>query len=222
MTQPATARAAIFDLDGVLTDTADLHYQSWKILADELGVPFDRQRNEALRGVSRMRSCDLMLGEHADRFSDEDKARIADRKNTEYIRLVGQMTPADLFPGARDLLQSLRAAGWVTALASASKNGQIVVDQLKIRGLLDVVVDGHDAPLSKPDPQVFLVAAEQAGARPEHCVVVEDAEAGVEAGLAAKMHVIGIGPAERVGRADYIVAGVHALSVHDFARLVGA
>lgn len=221
MPDAAAAPAAIFDLDGVLTDTADLHYRSWKIIADELGVPFDRQANEALRGVSRMQSCDLMLGARKDEFSPEQKAEICERKNTAYIELVQQMTPEDLFPGARELLVSLRQAGFKTALASASKNGQIVVDQLEIRSLLDAVVDGLDAPKSKPDPQVFLIAAERVGATPATSVVVEDAEAGVEAGLAGGMQVIGIGPAERVGKAGKVVTGVHELSVDDFRAMIG-
>ena len=220
MDEMNTRPAAIFDLDGVLTDTADLHYRSWKMVADEIGVPFDRRANEALRGVSRMQSCDLMLAAHAGEYTLAQKEELARRKNDEYIRLVQQMTPADLFPGAATLLTGLRAAGFATALASASKNGQIVVDRLQLRGLLDVVVDGHDAPKSKPDPQVFLVAAERVGAPPARCVVVEDAEAGVEAGLAAGMKVIGIGPAERVGRAHYRVEHVRELSAADFQRLL--
>ncbi|MBN2446330.1 MAG: beta-phosphoglucomutase, partial [Phycisphaerae bacterium] len=207
MTSPTANNvpAAIFDLDGVLTDTAELHYQSWLVIAGQLGVPFDRQRNEALRGVSRMQSLDLMLGDHVDEFTPEQKIDLAARKNEEYNRLVRQMTPADLFPGARELLTGLRAAGLPTALASSSKNGVIVVDQLQLRPLLDVIVDGNDAPKSKPDPQVFLLAADRLGKTPDRCVVVEDAEAGVEAAQRAGMRVIGIGPASRVGRADMFV-----------------
>lgn len=216
------SQAAIFDLDGVLTDTADLHYRSWKILADELDVPFDRAQNEALRGVSRMQSLELMLGEQSGRFSDAQKTEIAYRKNEEYKRLVTEMTPADLFPGARELLEALRAAGFKTAVASASKNCHAVVDQLEIRPLLDAVVDGTDAPRSKPDPQVFLVAAEQIGAAPGTSVVVEDAAAGVEAALAAGMVCIGIGPAERVGQAQRRVAAVGELGVADFQSLLSA
>lgn len=213
--------AAIFDLDGVLTDTADLHYRSWKMLADELGVPFDRQANDALRGVSRMQSLELMLGEHSPRFTTAEKEEIARRKNEEYVRLVGLMTPEDLLPGARELLEALQAAGLATAVASSSKNGQRVIDQLEIRPLLDAVVDGNDAPRSKPDPQVFLAAAERVGCEATRCVVVEDAEAGVEAAINAGMHVLGIGPQSRVGRAAKVVSGVDELSVDDFRALLG-
>jgi beta-phosphoglucomutase len=213
--------AVLFDLDGVLTDTADLHYRSWKILAEELDVPFDRQANEALRGVSRMQSLELMLGAHTDRFTLEQKQAIADRKNEEYQRLVGEMTPDDLFAGVRTLLVQLRAGGAKIAVASASKNCQIVVDQLALRDLVDAVVDGHDAPKSKPDPQVFQVAAEQIGVPAERCVVVEDAEAGVAAGLAAGMKVIGIGPAERVGAAHLRVDETGTLRVDQIQELVG-
>ncbi len=220
MAEPGTF-AVLFDLDGVLTDTADLHYRSWKILAEELEVPFDRQANEALRGVSRMQSLELMLGAHTDRFTLAQKQEIADRKNEEYQRLVRAMTPDDLFAGVRDLLVQLRAAGAKIAVASASKNCQIVVDQLELRDLVDAVVDGHDAPQSKPDPQVFQVAAEQVGVPAERCVVVEDAEAGVAAGLATGMKVIGIGPAERVGAAHLRVDAPGTLRVDQIRELVG-
>ncbi len=214
------APAAIFDLDGVLTDTAELHFQSWVVVARDLGVKFDREKNEALRGVTRMISCDLMLGEHAGDFSDAQKRDIADRKNEEYRGLVARMTPADLFDGAHQLLCDLRKAGLGVALASASKNGQLVVDRLQIGDLFDAVVDGNDIKHSKPDPEVFLTAAGRLRREPARCVVVEDAAAGVEAGLAAGMAVIGIGPPARVGRAHHVVSGVHELAVEDFRRLV--
>jgi beta-phosphoglucomutase len=212
--------AAIFDLDGVLTDTADLHYRSWKILADELGVAFDRTANEALRGVSRMQSLAIMLGDHAANYTDAQKQEIADRKNEEYQRLVREMTTADLFEGTLPLLENLKAAGFKTAIASASKNCQIVVDQLEIRPLLDAVVDGHDAPLSKPDPQVFEVAAERLGVPASRCVVIEDAEAGVAAAIAAQMKVIGIGPRTRVGAADRIVDHIREVTLQHFEELL--
>ena len=212
--------AAIFDLDGVLTDTADLHYQSWQWIADELGLPFDRQANEALRGLNREESLVRVLGARAGDFTDEQQHEIAERKNADYCRRVARMTPADLFPGARELLEQLRARGVGIAVASSSRNARAVVDRLQIRPLLDVLVDGNDAPRSKPDPQVFLLAAERLGVPAARCVVVEDAASGIEAALAAGMKVVGLGPPARVGRAHHIVDAVADLTADVITRLL--
>ena len=213
--------AAIFDLDGVLTDTAELHYQSWQWIADELGLPFDRQANEVLRGLSREESLVRVLGARAGYFTDEQKREIAERKNADYCRRVARMTPADLFPGARELLEELRARGVAVAVASSSRNARAVVDRLQIRPLLDALVDGNDAPRSKPDPQVFLLAAEHLGVPPARCVVVEDAASGVEAALAAGMKVIGLGPPARVGRAHRVTGTIADILAHAFEALLG-
>lgn len=220
MTPETTGRRAmIFDLDGVLTDTAELHYLSWKSLADDLGFAWTREANEALRGLGRMESLRIFLGDRWDRFSERQREDLAATKNSRYLELVAKMTWDDLVPGAAELLRRLRRAGVATAVASSSKNVRVVIRQLGITQLLDVIVDGIDAPRSKPDPQGFLLAAERLAAAPEHCVVVEDAGAGVEAALAAGMRVIGIGPAARVGRAHLVVSELRALCGMDFARL---
>lgn len=215
-----TQRAAIFDLDGVLTDTAELHYQSWQVLADELGLPFDRQANEALRGLSREQSLARVLGAAAAEFTPAQRADVANRKNDDYLRRVAAMTPADVFPGSVELLGALRQAGFRVAIASASRNARIVVERLGIAELLHEIVDGNDAPRSKPDPQTFLVAAARLGVAAGRCVVVEDAASGVEGALAAEMRVIGIGPPDRVGRAHLCLAAIAALRVADFERLL--
>jgi kojibiose phosphorylase len=203
----------IFDLDGVLTDTAELHYQSWQRIADELGLPFDRHANEALRGLSREESLERLLGPRSAEFSPQRKQEITARKNAEYLARVSSMTPADLLPGARELLTAVRETGLGVAVASSSRNAGAVIDRLGIRALLDAVVDGNDAPRSKPDPQVFLLAAERLGVPPRRCAVVEDAASGVAAALAAGMKVVGIGPRERVGAAHLVVAAIGELSV---------
>jgi beta-phosphoglucomutase len=214
------ARAAIFDLDGVLTDTAELHYQSWQALANELGLRFDRTANEALRGLSREASLARVLGPAAERFTPQQRADLARRKNDAYLRLVSEMTPADSFPGASELLSALRDAGYRLAIASSSRNARVVIERLGVAGLLHEIVDGNDAPLSKPDPQTFLVAAGRLGIQPDRCVVVEDAASGVEGALVAGMRVIGIGPRERVGRANHVVGSIGALRVADFEALL--
>lgn len=210
---PAHPGAVIFDLDGVLTDTAELHYQSWQQTADRLGLRFDRAANEALRGLGRAESLRLLLGAHWDDFSAAQRQSLMDEKNADYLRRVDEMTPADLFPGARELLEALRARGVRVAIASGSKNADAVIERLSIRELLDVVVDGRVAERSKPDPQVFALAAERLGIAPRNCVVVEDAESGVAAARAAGMRVVGIGPEERVGAANLVVGSVGELRV---------
>lgn len=214
--------AVIFDLDGVLTDTAELHYQSWQALADELGLPFDRQRNEALRGLSREQSLALVLADRAGEFSAERQRDLLERKNRAYLEQVDRMTAADLLPGAAELLAGVRAAGWRCAVGSSSRNARRVIERLGIGGLLDLVVDGNDAPRSKPDPQVFLLAAERLDATPTACVVVEDAAAGVEAARRAGMAVLGVGPAQRVGAADAHVARIADVDVELLASLLAA
>lgn len=212
--------AAIFDLDGVLTDTAELHYLSWESLARELKLPFDRRANEALRGLSRMASLERLLGHRSGEFSPAQKEDLCRRKNEDYLRRVSRMTPLDLLPGAAALLRGVRAAGLRVGVASSSRNARAVIERLEIEPLLDVIVDGNDAERSKPHPQVFLLAAERLNVAPAQCVVIEDAESGVEAALAAGMKVIGLGPPERVGRAHLCVAGLHEIQVSSVLALL--
>jgi kojibiose phosphorylase len=212
----------VFDLDGVLTDTAELHFQSWMDLAREFDIPFDRQANEQLRGLSRPESLRLFLGTHASRFTPEQQTAIMDAKNKLYVERVRRMTPADALPGARELLVALRERGVRTAVASSSKNARPVLDKLDMGALLDAVVDGHDAPASKPDPLVFLLAAERVGVPPAKCVVVEDAESGVAGALAAGMKVVGVGPVQRVGAAHRVVSAMRDLTAETVLSLVDA
>ncbi|MCG3129231.1 MAG: Beta-phosphoglucomutase [Phycisphaerae bacterium] len=211
------ACGVIFDLDGVLTDTAELHYQSWLRLAEELGISFDRQRNEALRGISRGESLKIVLGERAVKYGADEQAAMAEKKNRHYQELVDRMTQADMLPGALDLLRGLRTAGVRVAVASSSRNAKRVVDHLNIRDLLDAVIDGTDTERSKPDPTLFLMAAAAIDVPPRRCIVVEDAESGVDAGLAAGMTVVGLGPRSRVGRAHRVCESLTELTA---ARLV--
>ncbi|MFH1747704.1 MAG: beta-phosphoglucomutase [Planctomycetota bacterium] len=205
MALPTASAAVIFDLDGVLTDTAELHFQSWMDIARELDIPFDRTANEALRGLSRPDSLKLFLGARITRFSDTRQIEIMVRKNRCYLERVEHMSPANLLPGARELLATLNARQIPLAVASSSKNALVVLERLEIQNLLDAVVDGNDVPQSKPDPRVFLTAAERLSVPPQRCIVVEDAASGVAGALAGGMKVIGIGPPERVGQAHLVV-----------------
>ncbi len=214
-----SGRGVIFDLDGVLVDTAEYHYQAWQKLADRIGVPFDRKRSEALRGVDRMNSLLLLLGEHSGRFSAAEKEAFCEEKNADYVRLIGQITPANLLPGAEDLLKTLRRAGALCAVGSSSKNARPVLERLGILPLLNAVVDGSEVATAKPAPDLFLLVAARLGLDPACCVVIEDAEAGVAAAKAGGMRCIGIGDPAIVGAADRVVGSVAAVSVTMVAEI---
>ncbi len=200
----------IFDLDGVLVDTAEYHYRGWQRLADEEGLPFDRQANEALRGISRRES--LMLILNGRRFPESKIQEMMERKNRYYVEFIQQITPADMLPGAFNLLQEIRQAGLKCAIGSASKNTCSVVEKLGIEHLVDAISDGYSVTNPKPAPDLFLHAAAQLSLLPGECVVVEDAAAGIEAAIAGGFRSVGLGPIERVGAADVVFAsleGVH-------------
>ncbi len=214
--------AVIFDLDGVLADTAELHYRSWQLIAGELGRPFDRRMNDRMRGLSRAESLAILLADQAGKFTDEQKQDLTERKNDAYLRLVAEMTPADLFPGVPELLRGLRVRGVRVAVASSSRNAQRVVERLGLEPLLDALVDANTAPRSKPNPQVFLAAAEALRLPPARCVAIEDGQAGVAAARSAGMRVVGIGPPSRVGPADRIVERIADLDAAALLALLDA
>ena len=206
----------IFDLDGVLTDTAEYHFRGWKRLADEEGIPFTREDNEALRGISRRGSLLLVLKGRP--YPEEKLQEMMVRKNNYYLEFIREITPRDLLPGARELLEEIRAAGLKSALGSASKNAGEVIDRLGIRILLDAVSDGYSVERQKPAPDLFLHAAKQLSLPPAECVVVEDAAAGVEAALAGGFHTIGIGPRERVGEAELVLPSLEGQKLADILK----
>jgi len=197
-------RAAIFDLDGVIVDTAEHHYRAWKRLADELGIPFDREKNERLKGVSRMDSLTIILENSAE--PDEDRAVLADRKNGYYVEMIRRLTPGDCLPGVGSMLRNLRARGVRIGVASASKNAKTVLGLLSLDGLLDAVMDGFACERPKPAPDIFLRCAEALRVPPGACVVLEDAQAGIEAARAAGMFAVGVGAPGRLTGADMNVA----------------
>jgi beta-phosphoglucomutase len=206
----------IFDLDGVLTDTAEYHYQGWQRLADELGIPFDRERNEALRGVSRRRSLELLLAGQI--YPEEQMLELMERKNRYYQELLKQVAPQDLLPGVRNLLEALHAADLKIAIGSASKNAREVVQRLHIAPYIDDLADGYSVVRPKPAPDLFVYAAGLLRVCVNECVVFEDAVAGVEAAKVAGMYAVGLGPVERVGQADLVLPDLSNVTLHDIIQ----
>lgn len=214
-------RGVIFDLDGVLTDTAKFHYLAWKQLADEEGIPFDEEANEKMRGLSRRDSLLRLLGERI--VSETKMQEMMERKNAYYLKLTEQITASDLLPGAGELLDELRASGIKIAIGSASKNARQVIERLGIANKIDVLADGYSVERSKPAPDLFLHAAKLLKLRPEECLVVEDAAAGVEAALAAGMWVVGLGRADIVGAAHIVLPSLEGVNWQGLlARLTNA
>ena len=205
-------RAAIFDLDGVIVDTAKYHYLAWKRLAGDLGFDFTQTDNERLKGVSRTRSLEILLEIGGLTLDEPTKAQAAARKNTWYVEYISQMDTSEILPGAAEYLQTIRTWGVKTALGSASKNAPLILDRLGITPLFDVIVDGNKISHAKPDPEVFLRTAEELSIPPASCVVFEDAEAGIEAALRAGMGVVGIGRPAILKKADMVIGGLYQLN----------
>jgi beta-phosphoglucomutase len=204
-------RAAIFDLDGVIVDTAKYHYLAWKRLANQYGFDFTESDNERLKGVSRTRSLEILLEIGRVSLDEATKTKMAAQKNEWYVDYIRNMDSSELLPGAAEYLQSIRTRGVKIALGSASKNAPIILDRLGISQLFDVIVDGNKVSQAKPDPEVFLRAADELKVSPASCVVFEDAEAGVQAALRAGMGVVGIGKVSRLEAADMLIAGLYQL-----------
>ncbi|MDO3641663.1 beta-phosphoglucomutase [Mucilaginibacter sp. L3T2-6] len=209
----STVKACLFDLDGVIVDTAVYHYKAWKRLADQLGLKFSEQDNELLKGVSRVRSLEIILELNHVTKSAEEQTELATLKNNWYVEMINQMTPAEILPGAKEFLEACRAAGIKTALGSASKNSGTILNKINLAGLFDAIVDGNHVSKAKPDPEVFLKGAEALAVKPSECVVFEDAIAGVEAAVNGGMKVVGIGSPEVLGKADMVVSGLDKMSL---------
>ncbi|KWX83723.1 beta-phosphoglucomutase [Paenibacillus riograndensis] len=198
-------KGAIFDLDGVIVDTAKYHYLAWRSLAADLGFEFTEAHNERLKGVSRMRSLDILLEIGGLEFDEAEKAAMAERKNRRYVDYTHRLDDSELLPGVREYIGRLKERGIGIALGSASKNAVFILDKLKITGLFDAVVDGNTVSRAKPDPEVFQTACRRLGLQPADCVVFEDAEAGVAAARAAGMRMVGIGNREMLAGADVVI-----------------
>ena len=185
-------KAVIFDLDGVIVSTDDCHFRAWKRMADEEGIYFDREINNRLRGVSRMASLDIVLERSKREYSEREKQELAERKNEYYKELICELTPDDILPGVMDKLENLKENGIKIAIGSSSKNTPIILKQIGLDGYFDAVSDGNNITHSKPDPEVFLKAAEMLNIPPEDCMIVEDADAGIEAGKRAGMKTLAV------------------------------
>jgi beta-phosphoglucomutase len=209
-------KAVIFDLDGVITDTAHYHYLAWKQLAESEDVHFDQAFNEHLKGVDRMGSLDLILAGSAKTYSQQQKLALADSKNRHYQQLIATMTAADLLPGAIEALAAVRAAGLRIGLASVSKNAFTVLERLGIQERFDYVVDAARIANSKPHPEIFLNAAQHLGVAPADCLGVEDAVAGVASIKSAGMVALGIGKPEVLTQADRVIPGLDQFRLEDY------
>jgi beta-phosphoglucomutase len=206
MKGPETMRkAVIFDLDGVITDTAGYHFQAWKKIAAQEGIEIDEHFNESLKGVDRMASLERILALGTKTYSEEEKHQLADEKNDVYKELIKEITAKDLLPGAASTLKTLRQGGIKIGLASVSKNAVAIIERLGISKMFDHVVDANHLERGKPDPEIFLKAAKELQASPEECIGVEDAVVGIQAIKSAGMYAIGVGDPKVLDKADQVI-----------------
>lgn len=212
-------KACIFDLDGVLVDTAHYHFLAWKRLAKEFDYELTEEINEQLKGVSRMKSLEIVMKHANISLAEQKKQALADRKNGWFTDYVHQMKPEELYPGVKELFATLRRDKIRIALASSSKNAKTILSILGIEHEFETVVDGNMIVHSKPDPEIFLLAAKKLSLNPADCVVFEDAEAGVEAALAAGMKCVGVGNPAQLKKANRVVKSIENFNYTDIQKL---
>ncbi|MBO5008009.1 MAG: beta-phosphoglucomutase [Clostridia bacterium] len=197
-------KAVIFDLDGVLVTTDELHYLAWKSLADDLGITtFTKEDNVRQRGVSRMASLEIVLEKTPTKYTDEQKLELAEKKNTIYVKSLEGLSAEDLLPGVKDFIAFLKVKSIKTAIGSASKNTPMILEKTGIKYDFDAISCGLDTTKSKPDPEVFLIAAQKLGLKPTECVVIEDSDAGIQAAKNGGMYAVAVGAAMNNPLADY-------------------
>ncbi len=212
--------AFIFDLDGVIVDTAKYHYLAWKNLANSLGFDFSEEQNEQLKGVSRVKSLEILLNIGNIELSEEQKKTLLIEKNKEYLEYVYKMTSDEILPGVNQLLTFLETNNITFALGSASKNAPLILEKVGLFNRFTAIVDGNDVSKAKPNPEVFLIGAKKMNMNPGNCVVVEDAIAGVEAANAAKMVSIGIGDKKVLSEANYVFKDMEAITLDFLKNLI--
>ncbi len=211
--------ACIFDLDGVIVETNHYHFLAWKRLADELDIPFTEEDNEQLKGVSRVGSLAHILKLGNRELDDAEKERLMTLKNNWYLEYLEDLRPSDALPGVVEFLHSLKANGIKTSLASSSKNARSIIAKLDLKDQFDAHKDGNDVTVAKPNPDIFLIAAEALGVKPSHCVVFEDALAGIEAAKRAGMRCVGVGDKTTLKDADYVISSFQELDLEKFREL---
>ena len=212
-------KGCIFDLDGVIVDTARYHFMAWKRLSDQLNIKFTEKDNERLKGVSRMDSLEIILELGNMRPDRKKKEELAALKNKWYVEYISRMTPGEILPGSLEFIQEIRNAGIKTAIGSASKNTPLILGRVGIEKLFDAVADGNVVHKAKPDPEVFLVAARMLEIEPKHCIVFEDAIAGVQAALNAGMTCVGIGSSSVLAKAHLVVSGLNEMSLNRLLKI---
>lgn len=215
----AKIKTCIFDLDGVICDTAKFHYLAWKRLAESIGFDLTSEHDEHMKGIGRMQSLELILGWANVQLSQTEKETLCDKKNTWFVEYIQTITPSDILPGVEHFLKELKANNYKIALGSASRNAPVILEKLGVAHYFDAIVDGNSVSLPKPNPEVFLKGAEATQTKPENCVVFEDALSGVEAGLNAGMFVVGVGNASILKKAHKCITTFEQFSVKDLESI---
>ena len=207
-----TPKAWLFDLDGVIVETADLHFKAWKRLAESLDIPFGEEENHALKGVSRRKSIEKILALDNRSLPEEEIQQLMDKKNGWYQDSIAELTPDDILEGIPEFLEELQQMGVKLGIGSSSKNAQYIMDYLQIHDIFEVVIDGTKVEKTKPNPEVFLKGAKALGTKPSETIVFEDAESGVEAALAGGMRCVGVGSEQYLGDADLVISTFKGLT----------
>lgn len=212
-------KAVIFDLDGVIVTTDENHYQSWKKISSEEGIPFDRELNEKFRGVSRMECLEILLNQTDKTYTEEEKKELATRKNNYYRSSLNDLNKDKILPNVMNILEILKEKGVKIAVGSSSRNTPFILEQIGLKGYFDAVADGNQIENSKPDPEVFLLAAKKMNVPPERCLVIEDADAGVEAAVNGGMKAFAVGSAVDNEKADYRAEDLSQITVDTFLKV---
>ncbi len=213
-------KGLLFDLDGVIVDTAKYHYLAWKDLANELGIIFTEKDNERLKGVSRNRSFEIILEIGGITLSDNEKEIYCTKKNEVYLEYIYKLREDEVLPGVREFLTDVRAKGYKVALGSASKNAKLILDKLNLTEFFDEIIDGTKVSKAKPDPEVFTLGAKELGLTNENCIVFEDAAAGIEAAHNAGMLSVGIGEKENLPEADMLIPGFVDMTIDKIIEII--
>lgn len=212
-------KGCIFDMDGVIVDTAKFHFKAWQRLSESLGIPFTHEQNEQLKGVSRVDSLEKILSWGNLILDNQKKLELMELKNKWYLEYVEEVSPADMLPGTLDFLNECRSSNVKIALGSSSKNAILILEKLEIMTFFDAVVDGNKITLSKPNPEVFLRAAKEIGLQPSECVVFEDAISGVEAAKAGGFYCVGIGEDNILNMADKVISSLAQIHLTEFKMI---